>query len=167
VEKTIKTNLTATENLNKWFREVFTLPDFALIDLSEEDYIDEEGKLTKKISFKIIIKDKVHNIYTILKPASEVVRDDIDYLKQTMESYVIKNYPIRSKLYKFFGWWIIFAGSITIFSVCPICGQTGCPVGIGTTGILAGIFSLIKTGGKGYLTSIKRFFTKIIKNSDL
>ncbi len=154
-----KISLISVEHLENCFREVFAIPDFALIDVSEEDYMDEEASFNRKTNFKITIKDKIPNIYTILKPASEIQPGDISYLKKSMESYITENYPIRSKIYKFFGWWIIFAGGMTVFSVCPICGQTGCPIGIGTTGILAGIFSLIKTGGKSYISTLKRFFT--------
>jgi len=56
---------------------------------------------------------------------------------------------IRSGALRFAGWWSIFAGILAINSVCPICGSAACPVGIGTTGIIAGFFAAIKQwGGK-------------------
>ncbi len=66
------------------------------------------------------------------------------------------NHVIRSKLLRLFGWWSIFAGGITAFSICPICGQAGCPIGVGTTGIIAGLFALVKQYGTYFVKFFKR-----------
>ena len=52
-------------------------------------------------------------------------------------------------LFRFAGWWGAFAGFFAMNSVCPICGSSTCPVGIGTTGVLAALFAVVKQwGGK-------------------
>ncbi len=159
----INKNSGLNRDLENRFCEVFVLPDSDLLRVSEEEYRDEEGRLNKRTNFNIKIKNKNFYKYSIQKSASEIGIDDINCLKESIESYLSKNYPIRSRVYKFFGWWFIFAGAITVFSVCPICGQTGCPVGVGTTGIIAGLLSLIKTGGKNHIRLLFRLFNKIIK----
>ncbi|MBN2401687.1 MAG: hypothetical protein JXN64_04750 [Spirochaetes bacterium] len=160
-----KTNSGLNIHLENWLREVFELPASAFIEIAEEDYTDKEGSLNQKTDFKIQVNNKKFNTYTILKPTSQICFDDIIFLKQSFDSYVSKYFSMRSKIYKFFGWWFIFAGGITIFSVCPICGQTGCPVGVGTTGILAGILSLVKISGKNCINYLKISFKSIhLKN---
>ena len=52
--------------------------------------------------------------------------------------------PFLSRVPGFFGWWVIFAGSLSMFSVCPICGSPACPIGIGITGIVAGFMAIFK-----------------------
>lgn len=64
-----------------------------------------------------------------------------------------------SGVIRFAGWWSIFAGALALNSVCPICGGVACPVGLGTTDIIAGLLAGIKQwGGR----SIK-FFTGIFR----
>ncbi|HQO03050.1 MAG TPA: hypothetical protein PLI62_12335 [Spirochaetota bacterium] len=66
---------------------------------------------------------------------------------------------LTSGVIRFAGWWSIFAGALALNSVCPICGGVACPVGLGTTGIIAGLLAGIKQwGGR----SIK-FFTGIFR----
>jgi hypothetical protein len=48
---------------------------------------------------------------------------------------------------RFTGWWSIFAGILAINSVCPVCGSTACPIGIGATGLIAGFFAAVKQWG--------------------
>ena len=54
---------------------------------------------------------------------------------------------ISAGILRFAGWWSVFAGLLAINSVCPICGTAGCPVGIGTTGIIAAFFAAVKQWG--------------------
>gem|GEM_PF-802063 len=65
-------------------------------------------------------------------------------------------------LLRFAGWWSIFAGALAVNSVCPICGTQGCPVGIGTTGIIAAFFAGLKQWGivffKKTVDIIRTFF---------
>lgn len=150
-----KTNSDLKIQVESLFRQVFALPDSAFIELSEEDYTDKQDSLNKQTNFTIRLNNNIPKVYIILKPVSEICFEDIVFLKKSLERYSFKNHPLRAKIYRFFGWWFIFAGGITFFSVCPVCGQTGCPVGVGTTGILAGILSLFKMKLKDYIIFIK------------
>ena len=49
---------------------------------------------------------------------------------------------IFGRILRFIGWAIGFGGLYATFSACPFCGQPGCPVGAGTTGIIGGFFAL-------------------------
>ncbi|MBN1602938.1 MAG: hypothetical protein JW915_15120 [Chitinispirillaceae bacterium] len=68
-----------------------------------------------------------------------------------------KKHSVFSHLLKFLGWWFGFAGLYATFSVCPFCGQAGCPVGVGATGIFGGVFALIVKGKSLYLVIISKF----------
>ncbi|HOP62773.1 MAG TPA: hypothetical protein PK358_05550 [Spirochaetota bacterium] len=58
---------------------------------------------------------------------------------------------------RFAGWWSIFAGALAVNSVCPVCGSQGCPVGIGTTGIIAAFFAATKQWGGIFLKKIRDY----------
>ncbi len=45
-------------------------------------------------------------------------------------------------LFRFFGWWFGFTGLYSMFSVCPFCGQQGCPVGVASAGTAGAFFAL-------------------------
>ena len=57
--------------------------------------------------------------------------------------------PIKGKdgwvkhLLRFFGWWFGFFALLGPLSVCPICGQSGCPGGAASAGVLGGIFAVL------------------------
>lgn len=153
-----KKDIELNSKIIAWSKKVFYLPDSAGINVFEENYIDEEGVLKIKTCISVKTTHRKPGIYTILKPLYDITFEDIEFLKKSMENYLSSKHPLRSKIYKFLGWWFIFAGGITVFSICPVCGQMGCPVGIGTTGILAGIFALIKTNGKNFFVYIKSIF---------
>lgn len=59
---------------------------------------------------------------------------------------------------RFAGWWTIFASLLAINSICPICGGTSCPVGIGATGILAGLLAGFKQYGRSIIGAAVRLF---------
>jgi len=63
---------------------------------------------------------------------------------------------ISAGVLRFAGWWSVFAGLLALNSVCPVCGSTACPVGIGTTGIIAAFFAVIKQWGGGTLKKISQ-----------
>ena len=146
-----------TEKIINWCREEFSLPDYITIDVLETKTDDNAAHHKTDIIFKPGAGNPV--TYSILKSIPEINREDIVFLKESLQNYAEKKYPLRSKLYKFFGWWAIFASAITAFSVCPVCGQTGCPVGIGTAGILAGFLSLLKMNTKNFITFMKNIFS--------
>lgn len=45
-------------------------------------------------------------------------------------------------LFRFVGWWFGFTGLYAMFSVCPFCGQQGCPVGMASAGTIGAFLSL-------------------------
>lgn len=65
---------------------------------------------------------------------------------------------LASGTFRFLGWWSIFAGALAMNSVCPICGNAACPVGVGTTGILAGIMAGFKQWGGPVIRSFIGLF---------
>jgi len=51
-------------------------------------------------------------------------------------------------LLKFLGLWAGFAVFYSTMSVCPVCGQQGCAVGVGTSVLLGAVFSFLVMRGK-------------------
>jgi hypothetical protein len=70
-------------------------------------------------------------------------------------------YPLIGGLFRFFAWWLIFAGIYASSSVCPFCGQFGCPVGAGSAGMVGGFFALVIGKGKVILNLVSRCFSLI------
>ena len=60
----------------------------------------------------------------------------------------IYRYPFVGRALKFLTWWLIFSGIYASSSVCPFCGQLGCPVGGASAGIVGGLFALVIGKGK-------------------
>ncbi len=65
---------------------------------------------------------------------------------------------LSSGALRFAGWWSIFAGLLAMNSVCPICGAASCPVGIGATGIIAGLIAAVKQWGWKFIKTAFRIF---------
>ncbi|MBN2078430.1 MAG: hypothetical protein JW838_05660 [Spirochaetes bacterium] len=63
---------------------------------------------------------------------------------------------VASGALRFAGWWSIFAGALALYSVCPVCGTVGCPVGIGVTGVLAGLLAALKQWGGRLISAVAR-----------
>jgi hypothetical protein len=70
-------------------------------------------------------------------------------------------YPFIGRLFRFFTWWLIFSGIYASSSVCPFCGQYGCPVGAGSAGLVGGFFALLIGKGKVILNLVSRCFSLI------
>jgi hypothetical protein len=70
-------------------------------------------------------------------------------------------YPFIGRLFRFFTWWLIFSGIYASSSVCPFCGQFGCPVGAASAGIVGGFFALVIGKGKVILHLVTRWFSLI------
>lgn len=51
--------------------------------------------------------------------------------------------------------WLGFTGLYAAFAVCPCCGQPGCPVGIGSAGIIGAFAVLIFNDWKILFSYIK------------
>jgi hypothetical protein len=58
---------------------------------------------------------------------------------------------LSSTIIRFAGWWSIFAGALALNSICPVCGSSACPVGMGTTGIIAGFIAAAKLWGGRFI----------------
>jgi hypothetical protein len=63
-------------------------------------------------------------------------------------------YPVLGRCVKFLTWWLIFSGIYASASVCPFCGQAGCPVGGASAGIVGGLFALVIAKGKAIMGRI-------------
>ncbi len=148
------------EEIGNWTRSIFMLPANTSILISENQR--ENSCIEPTIT--IHVKNSIYRSYNILKSAPEIIIEDVEYLKNSAMETALKNHPFLGRLFRFFGWWFIFAGALSAMSVCPVCGQVGCPVGVGTTGILAGFFALIKQNGKESVKFIKQKIWGIIIN---
>ena len=42
---------------------------------------------------------------------------------------------------KFFKWWFILTALYSVSAICPFCGQSGCPTGAGSIGIIGGLLA--------------------------
>ncbi|MGD9161880.1 MAG: hypothetical protein PVG39_25945 [Desulfobacteraceae bacterium] len=60
--------------------------------------------------------------------------------------------------FRFFGWWFGFTGLYSVFSVCPFCGQLGCPVGIASAGTVGAFFALCLQDWKLLFRFLKQKF---------
>ena len=69
-------------------------------------------------------------------------------------------YPIIGVLLRFFRWWLVFSGIYAMSSVCPFCGQFGCPVGGGAAGLVGGLFAVLVQQGKAISRFAKNFLLK-------
>jgi hypothetical protein len=67
-------------------------------------------------------------------------------------------YPIIGRLCRYFTWWLIFTGIYASSSVCPFCGQPGCPVGGVSAGVVGGLFTLVLVKGRLFLNLIAAKF---------
>ena len=61
---------------------------------------------------------------------------------------------------KLFAKWFGFTSLYAAFSVCPFCGQQGCPVGIGSASIIGAFFALIFNDWKILFFYIKNKLNK-------
>ncbi len=59
---------------------------------------------------------------------------------------------------RFLTWWLIFSGIYASSSVCPFCGQVGCPVGGASAGLVGGLFALVIGKGKVIMARITQGF---------
>jgi hypothetical protein len=61
---------------------------------------------------------------------------------------------ITGKVLRFSGWFFGFAGLFAMGSVCPFCGQQGCPVGSAGAGIVGLLFAALMQWGKTILKAV-------------
>ncbi len=70
-------------------------------------------------------------------------------------------YPVIGRALKLLTWWLIFSGIYASSSVCPFCGQAGCPVGAASAGLVGGLFALVIGRGKVIMARVIRGFSAI------
>jgi hypothetical protein len=70
-------------------------------------------------------------------------------------------YPVIGRSLKVLTWWLIFSGIYASSSVCPFCGQGGCPVGAASAGLVGGLFALVIGKGKAIIARITQGFSAI------
>jgi hypothetical protein len=63
-------------------------------------------------------------------------------------------------LVRFAGWWSLFAGALALNSVCPVCGNAGCPTGIGSFGLVAAVLAFFKQYGWKGLQAFSALFRR-------
>ena len=148
-------NQTTILCLKNWLIEFFTLPASTEIIISEHNHGNSGEHHTD-----IIIKqqDEESIKYSVKKTAVEITYKDIKQLKKFSNFEKMKKVPVIGNIFRFFGLWFAFSGIYAIFSVCPFCGQAGCPVGAGSVGAVGGILAFVVQHGK---TSINYIFKKI------
>ncbi len=57
-------------------------------------------------------------------------------------------------------WFFAFFGIYASSSVCPFCGQPGCPVGIGGAALVGGVFACLGHYGKSAWEKLSGFIAK-------
>jgi hypothetical protein len=55
------------------------------------------------------------------------------------------------RLFRFIGWWFGFTGLYATFTVCPFCGQPGCPVGMASAGAVGAFLALCMQDWRRFL----------------
>lgn len=68
-------------------------------------------------------------------------------------------------LFRFIGWWFGFTGLYAMFSVCPFCGQQGCPVGLASAGSIGAFLSLCLQDWKRLFSFIKQKLKNVFPRS--
>ena len=67
------------------------------------------------------------------------------------------------RLFRLFASWFGFTGLYAAFSVCPFCGQQGCPVGLASAGTVGALGALWLQDWRRLFTYIKNRFIALRK----
>jgi hypothetical protein len=109
--------------------------------------------------------DREESAHTCTDPTC--LRDEVpEHLPGQPPTRKIYQNPVIGGLLRFFSWWLVFFGIYASSSVCPFCGQPGCPVGVAAAGIVGGFFAAIWTYGKAWLARLKELFGGLRSRSD-
>jgi hypothetical protein len=65
---------------------------------------------------------------------------------------------IAGHTFKLVALWAAFSSFMATVAVCPFCGRSGCPVGIGFAGVAGGFLTFLLRGGRAIAGSIWRLF---------
>jgi len=68
---------------------------------------------------------------------------------------------MRNRIIHFLFRWLAFFGIFAGTTVCPFCGQPGCPVGVGGAAVGGGLFALLTQNWKAAVLIIKNKIIKI------
>nr|WP_321404652.1 hypothetical protein [uncultured Desulfobacter sp.] len=63
------------------------------------------------------------------------------------------------RLFRLFASWLGFTGLYAAFSVCPFCGQQGCPVGMASAGTVGAFLALCLQDWKRLFSYVKNRVT--------
>ncbi|HOO72691.1 MAG TPA: hypothetical protein PK926_13085 [Spirochaetota bacterium] len=159
------------QNIQAWMKTYFKLPAGCTVCIDEKENTathescrldtPEDGLIT---DITIYLGEKPVLNCSVNKPAANIQEEDIAALRESVKTLAYKTHPFLAKIFHFLGWWAIFAGSLSLFSVCPICGQIGCPVGVGVTGVIAGLLAFLKQYLKDFVLLIKENVRKLINS---
>ena len=73
-------------------------------------------------------------------------------IKESIFSEEHHQHSVKDSLFtgiiNFFKWWLGFTGLIAGTSVCPFCGQPGCPTGAGFAAAIGGFFAIFMQNWK-------------------
>lgn len=139
--------------IQQWIRDTFHLSKDADIHIHERRHSDKKiGTSFTEIMIEEKRDQKKH--YQIKKTIDEISEKDIRKLRRFDKFEKLKRLPVIGNLFRFLGLWLAFTGVYTMFSVCPFCGQIGCPVGTGSAGVVGGFFALIVQNMKNLLNFV-------------
>ncbi len=147
--------MTGKEKIGVWTREVFSLPDIFTVHISETGPGSGSGQCPVSTEIRIMLDEVEKSRFSLNMPAETVTKEEIVLLHDSIEKSVKSSFISRN-VYRFFGWWMIFAGSFTLFSVCPVCGQAGCVGSLGFTAVISALLALLKN----FSSRIKDYFRK-------
>ncbi|MBC2716328.1 MAG: hypothetical protein HF978_13545 [Desulfobacteraceae bacterium] len=67
---------------------------------------------------------------------------------------------IKKRIMHFLFRWLAFFGIFAGTTVCPFCGQMGCPVGVGGAAAAGGFFALLSQNWRAAISTVKNIFKK-------
>jgi hypothetical protein len=90
-----------------------------------------------------------------------IIKDmnDVEAKKTDSDNQNMKLSPF-GHLFRLVASWFGFTGLYAMFSVCPFCGQQGCPVGIASAGTVGAFFALCFQDWKRLFTYLKQIAGK-------
>jgi len=142
------------ELLKKLIQDTLEIPENIALQIHSDSQSDPE-----KTVITIAPRKKQLN-FIINKNINRITEEDIILLRNEINEQIRGKGIISTHLSKFFGWWVIFSGSITLFAVCPICGSAGCVGSLAFTGLLSALLALIKNYSSFAANTLKNLFCK-------
>ncbi len=146
-----------TEEIKKWITSILNLPEEARIELIEKK-TDGSNSLPVNTVINVQFNKERSRSFTISKPLNIITRSDISAIKNEIDRAAGQKHPILSRILRLFGLWTAFTGFYAVYGICPCCGLIGCPVGIGSAGIVSGVFALGVQNWKTFIVFIKSRF---------